>query len=212
MQIRASQPHAGAGASALPSRAAGRPGAEICMCEIGKRGEPPAENPGRASRGAGGRPLRTRPAGRHGHAPPASRLQATPRRTPEEGDFSGPGGFSRAELSPRPPPHTSPASGSPRVRACVGRCSLGHGVGGAHARREAPPPSHRVGGSASDVSGGKSPFRLAVHPAPWPCRGILAGRRRGCSDPSAGIEGWEGASRKRERAGKEEEAWGWSEA
>lgn len=176
-------------------------------------GEPPVENPGRASGGQGAHPLhrpaRLRPLDQHDVTNTPLGLK---RRSPglwRRGISQGPAASharSRRRAPPGAPGESAQAVPAPEEVSAPARA-------GSRARREAPPPPPpRVGGGASDVSSGKSPpFCRAVRPAPCPCRGILARRRQDTSDPSAKIRGWEGVSRKPRGAGKEEEARGWSE-
>lgn len=176
------------------------------MCEIGKRGEPPLENPGQTSGGREARPplrpARLRPRDVTDTPPRSPGFKPRSEGHRRRGISQGPTA-SHARRRHRAPPELLARARRPP--------QLGRGRGRAPRREATPPPPPRVGGGASDASSGKSPFRRAVRPAPCPCRGILAGRRQDTGDPSAKILGWEGVSRKPRGAGKEEEARGWSE-
>lgn len=174
MQICALQPNAGAGASALPLQSTrtavlSGAGAEICMCEIGKRGNHRSKTPG------GPRAAKERA---RGTARPASGRSASMTSRARSSALSGAlkdsggGGFlrdrrllTRGAVAARPP--ELPARARKAVVALEEVSAL------ARAGSRARPPrcsasSPWVGGGASVVSSGKSPPCSAGRSAPPP--------------------------------------------
>lgn len=218
MQICALQPNAGAGASALPLQSTrtavlSGAGAEICMCEIGKRGNHRSKTPG------GPRAAKERA---RGTARPASGRSAsmTSRARPSalSGALkdSGGGGFlrdrrllTRGAVAARL--QELPERARKTVVALEEVSALARAGSPARPPRGSAPSPGRRWRECRKQREIPPLFRGAVRPAPCPCRGILARRRQDTSDPSAKIRGWEGVSRKPRGAGKEEEARGWSE-
>lgn len=164
MQIRALQPHAGAGASALPLQSTGTAarscaGAEICMCEIEKKGNHRSKTPGG--------PLATKERARCTTRPASGRSASMTSRTRPLAlsgvlKDSGGGGFLRDQRLLRRAALAARPGSSPRKRA--GRRGWERGRAPAARLR----PQSRVGGGASDVSSGKSPVPPGGPPRPLP--------------------------------------------